>query len=97
MLFIFRIRIVAGPCGPQFIDAFRCFLDSKEEEKGSNCIESFQTMQLCFHEHPEHYKDFLSDGEKETDEESAKSAAEQEAESKAAKSNSDWYLYNFAK
>ncbi len=88
---------MAGPCGPQFIDAFRCFLDSKEEEKGSDCIESFQAMQLCFHEHPEHYKEFLGDDEKETDELPGKSEAELESEAKAAKADSDWYLYNFAK
>lgn len=88
---------MAGPCGPQFIDAFRCFLDSKEEEKGSNCVESFQAMQQCFHQHPEHYKDFLGDDDKETDEQPAKSAAPQGADAKATKSDSDWYLFNFAK
>ncbi len=81
---------MAGPCGPQFVDAFRCFLDSKEEDKGSDCIESFQTMQACFREHPEQYKDFLSDGDKEAESEQAKSEAE-------TKTDSDWYFYNFAK
>ena len=89
--------ITAGPCGPQFIDAFRCFLDSKEEDKGSDCIESFQTMQACFREHPEHYKDFLGDGDKESEEDPAKSEAEQEAEAKAAKADENWYIYNFTK
>ena len=77
-------------------------LDSKEEEKGSNCVESFQAMQLCSHQHPEHCKDFLGDDDKETDEQPAdeqpaKSEGEQAAEAKAAKVDSDWYLYSFAK
>lgn len=35
---------------------YKCFLDSKEEEKGSDCLESFRGMQQCFSENPEHYK-----------------------------------------
>lgn len=31
-------------------------MDSTEEEKGSDCLESFRAMQQCFTEHPEHYK-----------------------------------------
>jgi hypothetical protein len=54
-------------------------------------------MQQCFHQHPEHYKDFLGDDDKETDEQPAKSAAQQGADAKATKSESDWYLYNFSK
>ena len=88
---------MAGPCGPQFIDAFRCFLDSKEEDKGSDCVESFQTMQQCFHQHPEHYKDFIGDGDQETDEERTKSEAEQQAQAKADQAESNWYLHSFAK
>ena len=38
---------------------YKCFLDSKEEEKGSDCIESFRAMQECFSQHPEHYKVFF--------------------------------------
>jgi hypothetical protein len=74
---------VAGPCGPQFFNAFKCFLASEEDERGDICEGNFQTMQLCFHDHPEQYKDFL-DGEKETVEESANSEKAEEV-AKAAK------------
>lgn len=44
-----------GPCGEQFKAAFSCFVYSKEEPKGVECIEHFKTMQNCFREHPEIY------------------------------------------
>ncbi|KAI9681615.1 MAG: Oxidoreductase [Trizodia sp. TS-e1964] len=44
-----------GPCGPQFREAFSCFVFSKEEPKGMDCIEKFKGMQDCFREHPEEY------------------------------------------
>ncbi|CAK4032654.1 Hypothetical predicted protein [Lecanosticta acicola] len=44
-----------GPCGEQFRAAFSCFVYSKEEPKGVECIEHFKTMQNCFREHPEIY------------------------------------------
>ncbi|KAF2768295.1 mitochondrial intermembrane space import and assembly protein 40 [Teratosphaeria nubilosa] len=44
-----------GPCGEQFRAAFSCFVFSKEEPKGVDCIEHFKTMQNCFREHPELY------------------------------------------
>ena len=31
-----------GPCGPEFRDAFSCFIYSKEEPKGVDCIENFK-------------------------------------------------------
>lgn len=31
-----------GPCGPQFKEAFSCFVYSKEEPKGVECIEKFK-------------------------------------------------------
>lgn len=52
-----------GPCGPQFREAFSCFVYSTEEPKGMNCIDKFQNMQNCFREHPEHYKAELEDDE----------------------------------
>ena len=39
-------------------------MDSTEEEKGSDCLESFRGMQQCFSENPEHYK---VPGERETE------------------------------
>lgn len=44
-----------GPCGEQFRAAFSCFVYSKEDPKGVDCIEHFKTMQNCFREHPEIY------------------------------------------
>ncbi|KAH9838098.1 mitochondrial intermembrane space import and assembly protein 40-like [Teratosphaeria destructans] len=44
-----------GPCGEQFRAAFSCFVFSKEEPKGVECIEHFKTMQNCFREHPDVY------------------------------------------
>lgn len=46
-----------GPCGPEFREAFSCFIFSEEEPKGINCVEKFQGMQNCFREHPEIYGD----------------------------------------
>lgn len=52
-----------GPCGEQFRAAFSCFVFSKEEPKGVDCIEHFKTMQNCFREHPDVYGAELEDDE----------------------------------
>nr|POF02092.1 mitochondrial intermembrane space import and assembly protein 40 [Quercus suber] len=52
-----------GPCGEQFKAAFSCFVYSKEEPKGVDCIEHFKTMQNCFREHPEIYGSELDEDE----------------------------------
>ena len=44
-----------GPCGPEFREAFSCFVYSEEEPKGINCVEKFKGMQDCFRLHPEVY------------------------------------------
>lgn len=44
-----------GPCGPQFREAFSCFVYSEDEPKGINCVEKFKSMQDCFREHPDIY------------------------------------------
>ncbi|KAJ1481166.1 hypothetical protein T484DRAFT_1954958 [Baffinella frigidus] len=67
-----------GPCGADFVVAYRCFLDSKEDEKGADCIESFRTMQTCFATHPEHYAEFLSEDEEEEDADTKKRREETE-------------------
>jgi hypothetical protein len=46
-----------GPCGDEFISAYRCFLESDSEPKGMDCVELFSSMQSCMAEHPEHYLD----------------------------------------
>jgi intermembrane space import and assembly protein 40 len=46
-----------GPCGPEFREAFSCFVFSEAEPKGINCVDKFQNMQNCFRAHPEVYAD----------------------------------------
>jgi intermembrane space import and assembly protein 40 len=52
-----------GPCGPEFREAFSCFVFSQEEPKGMECIDKFQNMQGCFQKHPDVYKGELEDDE----------------------------------
>nr|OQO26160.1 hypothetical protein B0A51_03879 [Rachicladosporium sp. CCFEE 5018] len=52
-----------GPCGEQFRAAFSCFVFSKEEPKGVDCIENFKGMQDCFRLHPEVYGSELEEEE----------------------------------
>ncbi len=73
--------------------AYKCFLDSKEEEKGSDCIESFRVMQSCFKENAEHYKEYLME-----DEESEQgSTPPPPTQTEEEKKKEQWYTYNFAK
>ena len=44
-----------GPCGPEFREAFSCFIYSEDEPKGINCVEKFKSMQDCFRAHPDVY------------------------------------------
>jgi hypothetical protein len=44
-----------GPCGNDFIAAYRCFLESESDPKGMDCVPQFATMQSCMAEHPEEY------------------------------------------
>jgi intermembrane space import and assembly protein 40 len=46
-----------GTCGPEFKEAFSCFVFSEDEPKGINCVEKFKAMQNCFREHPDEYAD----------------------------------------
>lgn len=46
-----------GPCGPEFREAFSCFVFSEQEPKGIDCVERFKGMQDCFRRHPEIYSD----------------------------------------
>ncbi|XP_067097081.1 coiled-coil-helix-coiled-coil-helix domain containing 4b [Osmerus mordax] len=47
--------MASGPCGTTFKDAFSCFHYSKEEVKGSDCLEQFKGMQECMQRYPELY------------------------------------------
>nr|CAG8463339.1 699_t:CDS:2 [Entrophospora candida] len=42
-----------GPCGEQFKAAFSCFVYSKEEPKGVDCLDAFKEMNNCFKQHPD--------------------------------------------
>jgi len=46
-----------GPCGPEFREAFSCFVFSEVEPKGIDCVERFKIMQNCFRAHPDVYAD----------------------------------------
>lgn len=48
--------MASGPCGTEFKDAFSCFHYSKEEVKGSDCLEQFRAMQECMQHYPELYQ-----------------------------------------
>lgn len=52
-----------GPCGEEFKAAFSCFVYSKEEPKGIECIEKFKGMQDCFRKYPDVYSEELRDEE----------------------------------
>ncbi|KAH0517473.1 Mitochondrial intermembrane space import and assembly protein 40 [Microtus ochrogaster] len=47
--------MASGPCGEQFKSAFSCFHYSKEEIKGSDCIDQFRAMQECMQKYPDLY------------------------------------------
>jgi mitochondrial intermembrane space import and assembly protein 40-B len=47
--------MASGPCGYQFREAFTCFHNSKEELKGSDCVEKFHLMQECMTKYPNLY------------------------------------------
>eukprot|EP01137_Pigoraptor_chileana_P013345 Opistho-2@66753 len=73
------------PCGDAFREAFSCFVYSKEDPKGSDCIEQFKTMQKCFSEHPEIYGAQEDDNDAEVDAAVDAAIAEAEAEAEAAR------------
>lgn len=52
-----------GPCGENFRAAFSCFVFSKAEPKGMDCIDNFKSMQDCFRQYPEVYGGEYEDGE----------------------------------
>ncbi|KAI9733804.1 MAG: Oxidoreductase [Claussenomyces sp. TS43310] len=69
-----------GPCGDEFREAFSCFIFSKEEPKGVECIDKFKGMQDCFRQHPEMYGSELEDDEDELEEEIRSEVAEKESQ-----------------
>ena len=63
------------PCGEKFKEAFSCFVYSKEEPKGIDCVSQFRAMQACFREHPDIYGAELDDD----DDEKLKDSGEKES------------------
>ena len=57
--------MVKPPCGDKFKEAFSCFVYSKEEPKGLDCVEQFRAMQECFKQHPDIYGEDFDDEEQE--------------------------------
>ncbi|XP_073324854.1 mitochondrial intermembrane space import and assembly protein 40-B-like [Pagrus major] len=80
--------MASGPCGTEFKDAFSCFHYSKEEVKGSECLEQFRAMQECMQRYPELYpqEDDKAPQEQssETDQNSQDSASEETSNSTSA-------------
>ena len=44
--------MASGRCGEQFKAAFSCFHYSKEDVKGSDCVDQFWAMQECMQKYP---------------------------------------------
>lgn len=40
-------------CGKQFRDAFSCFYYSSPDQKGTECVDYFDSLYKCFQQHPE--------------------------------------------
>ena len=47
-----------GPCGPEFREAFSCFVHSTEEPKGMECIDKFKSVFECYWNADEKSEDF---------------------------------------
>lgn len=69
-----------GPCGDKFKDAFECFVYSKEEEKGSDCMENFRAMHECLAENPDYYGQGNDDDEEGGEEDANGESKDDEAD-----------------
>lgn len=61
-------------CGEQFVGSFSCFIKSKEEEKGVDCVTFFKDLQQCMASHPEAFQEFFAEEEEEGEGKKAGSA-----------------------
>jgi intermembrane space import and assembly protein 40 len=55
--------MATGPCGVEFREAFSCFHYSEAEPKGSDCYDTFKTMQDCMQQYPTVYNQNLDKDE----------------------------------
>ncbi|KAI8819434.1 uncharacterized protein EV422DRAFT_534734 [Fimicolochytrium jonesii] len=70
------------PCGDSFKAAFSCFVYSKEEPKGSDCLEQFREMQKCFRDHPDIYGAELEDDDDDEEDEDEEEKEERKGDEK---------------
>eukprot|EP00033_Pygsuia_biforma_P001250 GCRY01001416.1.p1 GENE.GCRY01001416.1~~GCRY01001416.1.p1 ORF type:complete len:153 (-),score=20.22 GCRY01001416.1:199-657(-) len=59
-------HIMKSPCSAEFKEAFSCYVDSREEPKGMDCIKSFQKLHECLTKHPEIFDDLDDEDLKES-------------------------------
>lgn len=81
--------MASGPCGTEFKDAFSCFHYSKEEVKGSDCLEQFRAMQDCMQHYPELYPQEDEKSPSKTSKDSETADALNENSSSASEQDSD--------
>lgn len=74
--------MASGPCGEQFKAAFSCFHYSKEDVKGSDCVDQFRAMQECMQKYPDLYP---QEEEEEEEEQPADPLPEAASEASATK------------
>lgn len=53
--------MATGPCGVEFREAFSCFHYSEAEPKGSDCYDTFKSMQDCMSQYPTVYNQNTGD------------------------------------
>ena len=83
--------MASGPCGVEFRESFTCFHYSKEEPKGSDCLEPFRTLHDCMTKYPDYYgrkTGSRSSGDEDDDEEEDNDS-EQKTGNKSEESSSD--------
>lgn len=61
--------------------AFSCFVNSKEEEKGSDCVSAFSDLHKCFDSHPEIFNDAKNEEQQSKDNEAQQEAVVTAADS----------------
>ncbi|XP_005915425.1 mitochondrial intermembrane space import and assembly protein 40 [Haplochromis burtoni] len=81
--------MASGPCGSQFKEAFSCFHYSKEEVKGSECIDHFRNMQECMQRYPELYPQEADKDESATPSDSAALTSESDSTAVTSAVSSD--------
>lgn len=79
--------MASGPCGEQFKAAFSCFHYSKEDVKGSDCVDQFRAMQECMQKYPDLYPQEEEEEEEQPADPLPEAASEASATKEAAVSS----------